>query len=174
MLSQSRGPENWPRRAFSAARETEERTILTGDEFPDDTALEAFLAEYGVETSSWGVAKGTKKVGALLEELKSGFSLIEFRAGTPVRKMSVAEVRVISDDNTRTLVQKSETLPDGTVKPINRPLSQKYRPGEDPMEAIVAGVLKEFSLRPTPLDDTQSDYLSSKTHSGAPTLRALR
>lgn len=92
--------------------------------------------------ASWGVKPGTKNVHNLWLELSEGESSLA-DSTPPVRTVHVVTVRVI-DDRNRVLVESEQELSDGSVRTRGRPLSEKMKPGEDPITAANRAVLEEL------------------------------
>lgn len=92
--------------------------------------------------ASWGVKPGTKNVHNLWLELSEGESSLA-ESTPPVRTVHVVTVRVI-DGRNRVLVESEQELSDGSVRTRGRPLSEKMKPGEDPITAANRAVLEEL------------------------------
>ncbi|PRQ60584.1 hypothetical protein RchiOBHm_Chr1g0382901 [Rosa chinensis] len=92
--------------------------------------------------ASWGVKPGTKNVHNLWLELSEGESSLA-DSTPPVRTVHVVTVRVIGAQN-RVLVEAQQELSDGSVRTRGRPLSEKMKPGEDPISAANRAVLEEL------------------------------
>lgn len=92
--------------------------------------------------ASWGVKPGTKNVHNLWLELSEGESSLA-DSTPPIRTVHVVTVRVIDDQN-RVLVEAHQELSDGSVRSRGRPLSEKMRPGEDPISAANRAVMEEL------------------------------
>ncbi|KAL2641704.1 hypothetical protein R1flu_009291 [Riccia fluitans] len=95
--------------------------------------------------SQWGSASATKRVANLWCELVEGeISLEDSRP--PKRTAHVASVKIRNEQG-HVLVEAYQQMADGRVRPRNRPLSEKMRPGEHVEEACLRGIYEELGCQ---------------------------
>ncbi|KAG6555161.1 hypothetical protein Mapa_003200 [Marchantia paleacea] len=93
----------------------------------------------------WGNAAATKRVSNLWCELVEGeISLEDSRP--PKRTAHVASVKIRNEQG-HVLVEAYQQMADGRVRPRNRPLSEKMRPGEHVEEACLRGIFEELGCQ---------------------------
>ncbi|KAL6005806.1 hypothetical protein ACLOJK_032060 [Asimina triloba] len=95
--------------------------------------------------SSWGVAPGTKNVHNLWLELSEGETSLA-DSSPPIRTVHVASVRILDASASRALLESHQELSDGSVRPRNRPLSEKMKPHETIEEAVCRAVREELNV----------------------------
>lgn len=95
--------------------------------------------------SSWGVAPGTKNVHNLWLELSEGETSIA-DSSPPTRTVHVASVRILDASSSRALIESHQELSDGSIRPRNRPLSEKMKPHESIEEAVCRAVREELNV----------------------------
>lgn len=91
---------------------------------------------------SWGVKPGTKNVSNLWLELAHGEALLQDSV-PPRRTVNVAAVRIRNPAGC-VLIESHQELSDGTVRPRQRPLSEKMRPGETVRDAALRAIREEL------------------------------
>lgn len=134
--------------------------------FGDVPTLQAWLKKSGVNTEAWGIVAGSKPVGALLDELKSGEATLSTDCASPVRVVRVVNVRILSADRRRVLMQiKQADLPDGVAKDKRQSFMKKLRAGEDAADAIARGAEKLGGSAIVALPETQSEHVSLESAS---------
>lgn len=120
-------------------QQAEEELSFRGSSKPD---LLAWLAQTGIDTSCYGTG-ASKSVDLLWEEVQEGETVLTVCDGRPLRFVSVVNV-IISNNRGQTLVESQQVLPSGTVRPRNKPLSEKLLPGERWQDGVVRGVVEEL------------------------------
>ncbi|XP_002993079.2 uncharacterized protein LOC9652423 [Selaginella moellendorffii] len=104
--------------------------------------LKERLPQGGALLDLWGTAPGTKRVANLWRELLEGeISLEDSRP--PKRTVHVASVQIVNESG-EMLVEAYQEMADGRIRPRNRPLSEKMRPGESVEEACLRGISEEL------------------------------
>ncbi|CAK9223895.1 unnamed protein product [Sphagnum troendelagicum] len=94
------------------------------------------------QLKTWGTAPGTKRVANLWTELVDGeISLADARP--PKRTVHVASVKIRNESGLY-LVESHQEMSDGRIRPRNRPLSEKMRPGENVDDACRRGIFEEL------------------------------
>ncbi|GJP42406.1 hypothetical protein CLOM_g1973 [Closterium sp. NIES-68] len=138
--------------------------------------LEARLPGGKAVLERWGSERGTKRVANLWQELTEGeVCLVD--SSPPLRKVSVVSVHVRHARTGRVLVEAMQEMADGTVRARNRPLSEKMRPTENPLDACRRGILEELgddlgaSDRVTVLADTLRRQVEERDSFSYPGLR---
>lgn len=106
---------------------------VTADELGSARALSQWLAERlppeaAARVPEWGLLKNTKPVANLFQELEQGEISLEDGI-PPKRTVHVASVKILSSEGL-VLVESHQSMGNGTVRPRNRPLSEKMKPGE--------------------------------------------
>lgn len=119
---------------------------VTPDQLGSPDALASWLNDRlpsGI--SQWGTAPGTKQVANLWIELIEGEIVLE-DAHPPKRTVHVASVK-IKNEAGQMLVEAHQEMPDGSIRPRNRPLSEKMRPGEKVEAACFRGIFEELGCQ---------------------------
>ncbi|CAI5473415.1 unnamed protein product [Closterium sp. Yama58-4] len=139
--------------------------------------LEARLPGGKAVLERWGRERGTKRVANLWQELVDGeVCLVDSRP--PLRKVSVASVHVRHARTGKVLLEALQEMADGTVRSRNRPLSEKMRPAENPLDACRRGILEELgedlgaSHRVSVLADTLRRQVEERESFSYPGLRS--
>ncbi|CAI5996647.1 unnamed protein product [Closterium sp. NIES-65] len=139
--------------------------------------LEARLPGGKAVLERWGSERGTKRVANLWQELVDGeVCLVDSRP--PLRKVSVASVHVRHARTGKVLLEAMQEMGDGTVRARNRPLSEKMRPAENPLDACRRGILEELgedlgaSHRVSVLADTLRRQVEERESFSYPGLRS--
>ncbi|CAI7776511.1 unnamed protein product [Closterium sp. NIES-53] len=139
--------------------------------------LEARLPGGTAVLERWGRERGTKRVANLWQELVDGeVCLVDSRP--PLRKVSVASVHVRHARTGKVLLEAMQEMADGTVRSRNRPLSEKMRPAENPLDACRRGILEELgsdlgaSHRVSVLADTLRRQVEERESFSYPGLRS--
>ncbi|KAL8142313.1 hypothetical protein V2J09_015345 [Rumex salicifolius] len=92
--------------------------------------------------ASWGTKPGTKNVHNLWLEVTEGeTSLID--TTPPVRNVEVIIARIVGPGD-RILVESHQELSDGSIRSRNRPLSEKFKSGEDVNSAAKRAIKEEL------------------------------
>lgn len=134
-------------------------TITNAEEgFSDALELKDWLHTHGV-------ALQLSAVQDLLKEQREGAAKLYLLHGKPVRELRVVNVRILSEDGRRTLIQTHKASDNGTLLQVLQPLSGKLR-AEDTEEAAARRCAeKELGIQITPLVSTRSQYLGAKSTS---------
>ncbi|KAL3677800.1 hypothetical protein R1sor_020756 [Riccia sorocarpa] len=122
-------------------------TCVTAEEIGSCENLARWLEERLGSSilSQWGSGAATKKVANLWCELMEGeISLEDSRP--PKRTAHVASVKIRNEQG-HVLVEAYQQMADGRVRPRNRPLSEKMRPGEHVEEACLRGIYEELGCQ---------------------------
>lgn len=125
----------------------ESATCVTAEDIGSCENLALWLEERigSSVVSQWGNAAATKRVSNLWCELVEGeISLEDSRP--PKRTAHVASVKIRNDQG-HVLVEAYQQMADGRVRPRNRPLSEKMRPGEHVEEACLRGIFEELGCQ---------------------------
>ena len=91
----------------------------------------------------WGVAVGTKRIANLWQEVMEGeIQLVD--SHPPLRSVRVVSVKIRHAKTGKLLLEAAQEMADGAMRTRNRPLSEKMKRGENPLEACVRGIQEEL------------------------------
>ncbi|MGA1354780.1 MAG: hypothetical protein ACO32I_08430, partial [Candidatus Limnocylindrus sp.] len=145
--------------AASSAQPTVKETSMPT--FDDEQQLKLWLDQSGVNTAKWDKSA----VGELLKEQRDREAELYMSASGPLRVMRVVNVRIVSDDKRRTLVQ-THTEPNGERKKVMQPLSGKLKGGEAEEVAAQRCAEKELGISGITLDpSTRTQHVGAKSTS---------
>eukprot|EP00271_Cylindrocystis_brebissonii_P017618 TRINITY_DN4644_c0_g1_i1.p1 TRINITY_DN4644_c0_g1~~TRINITY_DN4644_c0_g1_i1.p1 ORF type:complete len:878 (-),score=63.81 TRINITY_DN4644_c0_g1_i1:1361-3994(-) len=119
---------------------------VTSKELEDVNGLAQWLADRlpaGASVlQSWGATPSTKRLANLWTELLEGEISLE-DLHPPRRNVHVASVK-IRNKKGQILVESHQEMGNGAIRPRNRPLSEKMKPGEDVCSACLRGIREEL------------------------------
>lgn len=103
--------------------------------------LNQWLTERGIDTSVWGQGVA-KSVEDLWTEIVNGESLLE---PEPLRRV-VQVVNVIIRKGDKVLIETEQQFDGNRVRHRGIPLSEKLKPGEEPLNAALRGIEEELQI----------------------------
>eukprot|EP00927_Polykrikos_kofoidii_P020571 TRINITY_DN19793_c0_g2_i5.p1 TRINITY_DN19793_c0_g2~~TRINITY_DN19793_c0_g2_i5.p1 ORF type:complete len:648 (-),score=95.99 TRINITY_DN19793_c0_g2_i5:221-2164(-) len=119
---------------------------LTRDDIPDVSTLINLLIRAGIDPMLYGVEK-SKPVSALLREVHSGESVLEFDESSRSLRRIAEPVFVQLRLGDRVLVEVEQTLADGRTRKRNIVLAEKKSPEDENVQAtVLRGLREELSL----------------------------
>jgi hypothetical protein len=104
--------------------------------------LETWLASKGINTSQWGTG-AAKSLQDLWNEITSGDAQVEDEP--PRRVLNIVDVNVHSGN--KFLLEYEQQLSDGRMRYRGLPLSEKMKPGENPINAAIRGLQEELQVK---------------------------
>ncbi len=104
--------------------------------------LEKWLVENGIDTSRWGIIRGTKSVANLWDEFVNGD--IQLLDDPPRRSVHVVEVRI--QKGQYVLQELEQEFGNGERRARNRLPSEKMKPSEDCMIAALRCLKEEIGV----------------------------
>jgi hypothetical protein len=115
--------------------------------------LSKYLVQHGIQVDRWGQGSA-KTVEHLEEEILSGESRLVSEKGTLYREIEfvMSDVLYSSGDAVWRLVESKQVFQDGRVRVRQKDssVSEKMKPGEDPVLGLIRGIEEELGFRPDP------------------------
>ena len=133
---------------MSSSREERGGGGATGGDHPStwtggsEASLEAWLRDWGVDPSAFGVG-GAKALSDLTLEVENGEATLEVVAGAPMRSVRVLQL-LIRDDRGRVLIEARQEWEGKSPRERGTPLSEKLLGGENWAEAAPRAVAEEL------------------------------
>lgn len=103
--------------------------------------LQTWLNEHEIDSSTWGIGVA-KSVEDLWTEIVNGESLIE--STPPLRVVQVVNVIIRNGD--KVLIEAEQQFDGNRVRHRGIPLSEKLKPGEEPLNSALRGIAEELQV----------------------------
>jgi hypothetical protein len=126
--------------------------------------------QHGIQVDRWGQGSA-KTVEHLEEEIRSGESRLVSERGTLYREIEfvMSDVLYSSGDAVWRLVESKQVFQDGRVRVRQKDssVSEKMKPGEDPVLGLIRGIEEELGFRPDPEQIEELGILEEEQESGS-------